>query len=156
MYLILQKTSNKHLKWRLSMGYADITKLIDKIEHTRLNEIEYKKKLCYQLIENSIQKHNKNGIACAMYILARINYQQGKFKQSLEFLLRGEAYVKRGEKYTLKIDYNTLFGILYSRLGNEQQSFSYFLKGIKLAKLERREKIKNSLSFYCSCISDIW
>lgn len=140
MHLILQKISNKHLKWRLSMGYADITKLIDKIEHTRLNEIEYKKKLCYQLIENSIQKHNKNGIACAMYILARINYQQGKFKQSLEFLLRGEAYVKRGEKYTLKIDYNTLFGILYSRLGNEQQSFSYFLKGIKLAKLKREGK----------------
>lgn len=122
------------------MEYADITKLIDKIEHTMPSEIEYKKKLCYQLIESSMLKHNKNGIACAMYILARINYLQGKFKQSLEFLLRGEPYVRRGEKYTLKIDYDTLFGILYSRLGNEEQSFHYFLKGIKIAKLKREGK----------------
>ena len=122
------------------MEYTDITKVIDKIEHTQPYEIEYKKKLCYQLIENSIIKHNKNGIACAMYILAKINYQQGKFKQSLAFLLRGQAYVKRGEKYTLKIDYNTLFGVLYSRLGNEQQSFGYFLKGIKLAKIKKEGK----------------
>lgn len=121
----------------LSMENPEINKIIQIIEHTQPNEVEYKKKLCYQLIEISMQKSNKNGIACAMYILAQINYRQGKFKQSLEFLNRGDSYVKGCGKYALRIDYDILFGLLYCRLGNEQQSFEFFLKCIGLAKIKR-------------------
>lgn len=112
---------------------------------------EDRKSLCYQLLEASILNQYSFGQTYALYCIAELCYRQFKYKKSLRFLLKGYEMLQTMQEDMQQIDYCILIGVIYTKLGNEQKAFDYFLEGMELAKREKRYLKQGML--YCNIAS---
>lgn len=91
------------------------------------------KTICYELLEHSIKQRDYKGQVCALYYLGELRFHQYKYKQSLEYLLKGMDLLKSFHDSEQMIVYCNLIGVIYSKLGDEQKAFDYYFSGMNLA-----------------------
>lgn len=91
------------------------------------------KTVCYDLLEHSMKQRDYKGQVWALFYLGELFFQQHKYNQSLEYLLKGMELLKSFKDSEQLISYCDLIGIIYSKLGDEQKAFDYYLIGMNLA-----------------------
>lgn len=122
--------------------------LINQLKNEGSKTREAVKSICYELLEYSISHEDYRGQTYALYYLGELRFRHHKYKQSLEYLLKGFELFHHYKEDDHNIDYCILIGKLYTKLGDEQKAFDYFYSGMKLAK--RNQNYLKQGSLYCN------
>lgn len=127
--------------------------LINQLKSEGCNSSEVVKSICYELIEYSMRHKDCKGQTYALYYLGELRFHQYKYKQGLDYLLKGMELFQTYKDDDQLIDYCILLGILFTKLGNEQRAFENFCTGMEIAK--KNQDYLRQGSLYC-CIASAY
>ncbi len=125
----------------------EIELMMRKVKEVDMTEDE-RKSLYFQLLEACVISQSYDGQAYALYCIAELCYREFKYKKSLKFLQKGYEVLNYVTDEEQRIDYCILLGIIYTKLGNEQKAFDYFLDGMELSQ-KKNDYLRQGM-LYCN------
>lgn len=132
----------------LGVTTQECTPLMDQIIKERHIHPQEEYRLCEELEDYAVRTHNTYALCFAKLYQSDSLYHLGQVEAALHIGRDALELQTKYSYYNLILVQVNIIGIIYTYLDNEQSALEYFLRGLKLAKLEEHQHMMLSAIYY--------